>query len=230
MRGDTSLIVGSLESRIRDWRQTQDGVLLLPKEAFFNEALVRTYRSFGTLLERMVEFTALVTVVPREAMTAEAALLYRRMKGMECELSWSGLVKPTPHFVALQRPESWRTYMPKVRTDKRLLKALNSQGSLMDTIRKLKPAALDVALVSLHSGVMPDGRLRPDQLLQSMAEFYNEPTTVTWGVSLRTALPQLGRTKTTLNRCYELLDLISKTVREVSEASKDEEALHLSAP
>lgn len=224
MRGDTSLMLKALGSRVKTWQERPDGVLLFPAEASFNEVLTRTYRSFSTLLERMLELTALVVIVPGEAMTEETTMLYRLLKRMECHLSWRGMARPVPRFTGLQRPEKWKQYLPKVKKDERLLKALNSNSAVLDSIRRLKPAELTVVLQSLDSSLLRGGN--PEQVLEAMAEFYHEPTTVTWALSLRSALPQLSNTKATITRCYDILDLTGRAVREVSEASRREVPHH----
>ena len=148
---------------------------------------------------------------------------------MECTLSWRGLIRPTPRFITLPRPEAWKDYMPKAKPNQRLVKALNSYDPLVDSIRRLKPAEVTVVLESLHSEATLGGGLKPDEILQATAEFYSEPTTVTWGVSLRVALPHISKNKATLHRCFDTLNLASKVIREISEASKHE-ALRGSVP
>jgi hypothetical protein len=220
MRGDSSLIIKSLKEKIKAYQVMIGGVRLLPKHAFFDEVFVNTYRSFSTLLERMVEFTALIAIIPREDMTTEGFFLYRQLKTMECTLTWQGLLKQTPRFDTLKRSKVWEEYMPRVEPDERLVKALNACSPLMDLIRILKPSEITVMLESIHSDVTTRGKLTQEEILQAMAEFYNEPTTVTWGVSLRSALPHLSNTKMILCRCFDVVNMIAKIVRNVSESMK----------
>lgn len=203
------IVVRCLKDRIQSYKDLGRFVVIIPKGASFDRLLVRSSRSLATSFENLEELYCTSTVIPKEKMTEENRALYRKLKGMECELEWKTerLFKRRAQLKPYSGLANLQAYIPELMISDAIGKALNSDDSLTCLINAVRPEELSLTLSSLDMGkdfVVP----KKDAVYWSALDYYYSPIEIIWEVRLTKILPRLLFHKKSYIDMYNLMDMI----------------------
>jgi len=173
-------IVQYLRDQIRTWKGNEREFVIEPKDASFSriECVGQEIRfGFGEL---KWDLSAVVPMVPKEEMNEEARKLFRRLKGMECQLKWEGFGKRKPKFVMSPTLLGQRKLLPDLEPSAKLADNLNGKREVLDPLKIVKP---DHVFFILHTSFPQTG----DYLFRIFQRYYENPEEVTWIITLRRA-------------------------------------------
>lgn len=212
------IVVRCLKDRIKNYKDFGRFVVIIPRGASFDRLLVRSSRSLATLFENLEELYCTSTVIPKHKMIEENRALYRKLKGMECELKWKRerVFKRKAHFKPYDGLANLQAYIPELMISDAIWKTLNSDNSLMRLINAVKPEELSLTLSSLDTErdfVMP----KEDAVYWSTLDSYYNPTKIMWEVRLTKILPRLLFYKKSYIDMYNLMDMICEKSRELTQ-------------
>lgn len=160
--------------------------------------------------------TTSLTLVSKEDMDDKGKRIYQVMKGMECILEYSGVLIKKPFFT--QRPElmTLGKMVNGLSVNPTLRERLNSDQELLSLIRSLKPSDVRVLLKSYDVPTfMPGDRVG---MLMNEADYFNDPSEVTWIISLSAMLPASIFYKRNVMKAFKIIKVIAS---HVSESFKD---------
>lgn len=200
---DRHPIVACLRDRLKDWRSAGEGVALFPKEASFDVMyVVRRRLSFFLSFDYKWDFSTHILVFDEGDMDDDRRALYRRLKGMECELEWKGMILRRPRFKSYSK---LRRMVPMAKPSAVLIELLNGNERLMKAISASK---LDEIYVNTYyeapGGVSP---------ARGILEFYNNPSKVGWIIRATKGPGGEFRFKRTVNEIFNVFDILSKELR-----------------
>jgi hypothetical protein len=211
------LTVRCLKDKIAEWDYAGSVIRILPKDASFDVLKVRTSRLMSTLFEIMETFECVINVKSEGDMSEKGRKLYQRLKGMECELKQTGIFRKKCLFAFPPQPSC-------VEMDNRLIKALTSDNELLNVIRGLN---LEELAISLYYRAPFDVYIKPskEKVLASMADYYQNPKEIAWVVTASKVMPRLANYRKTVTKIYNILDYISKRIREITKETELNEAV-----
>jgi len=206
------IIVRCLKDKIAEWHSVGGVIQVLPKNASFDVLNIRTSRPLAALFEYMETFECAVKITSEENMNERGIKLYQRLKGMECELTQTGVLRKNWLFKFLPQP-------PDVKMDDRLIKALSSDHDFLSMIRGLKPDELSI---SLFYRAPFDVYTSPskEKLFASMAEYYQNPKEIAWIITASKVIPRFATYGKVVIKIYNLLEYVSQRVRKVTEETE----------
>ncbi len=142
----TPFIVTYLGNIVRKWEAKGSEIIIdlsskINRIAFFTKPI-----GFG-FGEHEAVFVGFYTVVPPEAMDKDKSELYRRLKPLECELTWCGLLRKKPYwspFIGL------KIFSEKIglKPDSLLRNMLLENAEINRLINRIKPEEVWIALDS----------------------------------------------------------------------------------
>ena len=144
----TPFIVSYLGSLVRKWEARGSEIIIdlsskISRIAFYIKPI-----GFG-FGEHEAVFVGFYTVVPPESMDENKSELYRRLKPLECELKWGGLIKRKPYWKPFVGLEILRKRIG-LKPDSLLSDTLMADPEINRLLKKVKP---EEAWVALDSGV-----------------------------------------------------------------------------
>jgi len=102
-------------------------------------------------------------------MNKEAKKAFRRLKGMECQLEWSGFGKRNPKFIILPTLlDHHKAVLPNLEPNLKLVNHLNSKREILEYLKIVKP---DYVFFTLYSGF-------------PRATYHKELEEITWVITL----------------------------------------------
>lgn len=210
------LIIRCLKDKIAEWDYVGGVIRVLPKDASFDVLTLRASRPIAALFERMENFECAVKITSEEDMNERGRNLYQCLKGMECELTRTGVLRKNWLFTFLPQ-------QPNVKMDDRLIKALSSDQDLSSMIHSVKPDELSI---SLYFRAPIDVYARPskEKVSAAMTEYYQNPKEIAWVITVSKVTPHFANYKGVITKIYNLLEYISKRVRKVTEETERNEA------
>jgi hypothetical protein len=210
------LIIRCLKDKIAEWDSAGRVIRILPKDASFDVLKVQSSRPMSTLFEIMETFECIINVKSEQDMSEKDRRLYQRLKGMECELKQTGIFRRKCIFTFAPQP-------PGVEMDNRLIEALTSDNELLNMISGVR---LEELAISLYYRAPFDVYVRPskEKVLAAMAEYYQNPKEIAWVVTASKVMPRLANYRKTITKIYNILDCISKRVREITKETELNEA------
>lgn len=212
------LVVRCLKNRIQSYKDLGGFVVIIPRRASFDRLLIRSSRSLATLFENLEDLYCTLTVMPKWKMTKENRALYRKLKGMECELEWKRehVFKRKAQFKPYSGLANLQAYIPELMISDAIGKALNSEESLMCLINAVKPEELSLTLSSL--GIEKDlVTPKKDAVHWSAIDYYYNPIEITWEAHLTKVLPRLLFYKKSYIDMYNLMDMLCEKARELTQ-------------
>jgi len=207
-------IVKALENRIVDWDYTLGGILIHPKDTLFKELIIK-YLPVSIGFEHKTQFICPIVITPEMDMDTTHCASYRALKGLECEIRWSGVARKNPKFVTCQELVDLRSYVPELKISHKLIDSLNSNPELVSLISSLRPDDLAVTLDSVSPSDMAYIRSRED-LLECKAKFYQRPTKIIWLTIMSMMLLRRPGYQKRAENLIRILDLISHDVIHIS--------------
>jgi len=212
-------IVKALEDRIENWDYTVGGILIQLKDVLFKELVIK-YVPVSIGFEQKTQFICPTVIIPEEDMNANHYSQYRELKGLECEIHWSGFIRKNVKFVTHKELIDLRSYIPELKLSNELIDALNSNSELISLISSLRPDDLVVTLDSVNPSDMVSIRSKED-LLECKTKFYQKPTKVVWlNIMSMMFIRRPGYQKRAEN-LIRILNLISREIIKVSGRSQN---------
>jgi hypothetical protein len=145
-------------------------IFATPISSEFNQFIL--YKE-SDLFEQYWNFAALINFfvdhVPKEEME-----ICRKLKNMECELYWKGILNRKPFFRSLSNLKVLKKYIPKISLDSNLFTLLNNNKELMYLIQKVKPEEITIHF-PLYPLSYPLSSLSAEKKLEIMIESYKNP-------------------------------------------------------
>lgn len=177
-------VVKVLSAFLTKWNPTIGGTLVYPKDTLFEEMLIKTV-PVGLGFENATEFSCSVNVVPEEEMDEKKREIYRRLKGMECELEYEGTISKKPRFKPSESLSKLTRFVPSLLISNDLVNTLHNEGKLISLIRTVRPDELKFSLISVTQADFAEIATSSEGMLSSMARFYNEPKRIVWVFKLK---------------------------------------------
>jgi hypothetical protein len=206
------LIVRCLKDKIAEWDSVGGTIRILPKDASFNVLKIQTSRPISTLFETLESFECVISVKSEGETSEKDRGLYQRLKGMECELEHTGILRKKFLFAFQPQP-------PYVEMNNRLIEALTSDNELLNMIRDVR---LEEFAISLYYRAPLDVYAHPskEKVLTAMAEYYQNPKEIVWIIAASKVIPRFTNYRSITLKIYNLLDLSSQIVRRVTKETE----------
>jgi len=216
MFGSTKNFIKKLLEDKIEWKE-QRGILYgRPKsdDTFFHEIFVIT-KPIG-FFEYKYIFTALYHALDSSEMDKNGVKAFRYLKGMECDLIVKGFLRK--HFFFDFRKDLYQLseMVEGLKLNPTLIENLNKNEELLSKIRKLGAIELNVRLKSISELYAPFIKGR-DTLLQAEKAYYENPEELIWTVTLSMILSQGPSLRRNIKFIYDVLNIISKHIEEVTE-------------
>jgi len=207
-----------LSGLVRGWRFEGGYLVLDTISEVFNPLLVRVV-SIPYSIDKMWEFTGVVEVVPENEVDEAVRAAYRRLKAMDVELEWRGLIRKRAHFIA------WRGLRPLeekfgLKPSRELVSRILGDRELMELINSAKPSSLKILLEAASEDQLVDpslAGLSPDEAYAVIMErYYRDPRRLAWYVIVEQYFlgVRMGRTARII---YKILERLARILREVAE-------------
>jgi len=211
---DTPEIVRCIPEFIADWKKSGGHVMLETKDVPFKELHIRNLPIFIGF-ESKTEFSCQLDVIPEGQMSEAAIEAYRRLVPMECELKYTGSFVKKPLFRPLHVLDRMRKEIPELTDDDALIKELSGNETLMKLLSAVRP---DDFVVMLQSFTIEETAMggSPESLTKMMAEFYRNPTKMTWLISLTRMIPRGPGTKNLYRNIFGILKVSSQEILDLT--------------
>ncbi|RLF23843.1 MAG: hypothetical protein DRN15_01825 [Thermoprotei archaeon] len=216
------LVVKCLGERVADWQSAGGFILIKPRAASFDFILYRR-EPIPLSLDFKDRFICQITIVSEESMNEKYVPVYQRMKTMECELVWKGLIGRKPTFKASKSLEALSRRIEGLAFNPMLAKAIASDESIIHLISRIKPGELSIQLKSM-SDVDAYFAVTPEMTYAIQATYFKEPKDIVWYVNLTTMLTRGPSYARKVNEVYDLLENIARIVRKIAENIRHSEA------
>jgi len=173
-------IVQYLRDQIKTWKGNEREFVIEPKNATFSQIeCVAQEIKFG-FGELKWDISAVVPIVPKGEMNEETKRIFRRLKGMECQLKWEAFGKRKPKFVMSPTLLDQKKLIPDLEPSPNLADSLNSKREVLDTLNIVKP---DHVFFILHTSLPQTS----DYFFRIFQRYYENPEEITWIITLRRA-------------------------------------------
>ena len=201
-----------LKDRVESWGVSGDSVVIIPKDASFDELHVRRMFIEWGFGEFKWQFTGFISVVSKEEMKETSVRLYRMLKNLETDLKWRGFFLKKPVFGTSTNLRDLALEINGLKPNEELAEILNSNDQVLKLVRRAKPDMLKMRLESIHL----DGiELYADAMepLHLVRKYYEKPYRVMWLIAItRVNLPNpwIGNL---IKDLYNLLDVLGELVK-----------------
>lgn len=183
-----------LEDRIEKWERQGDlGIVVYPKQAYFNRLLISTKRA--GLFEEMHAFLGMIDVVSEDEMREKDCPLYQRLKVYECEMD-----KMSSSFVTHNSLLSMKETI-NIEPSLKFVEILNSDDNILNLVKNVTPEDLSIYLSSKP--------IKKSGAYTSPITFYHNPTHIMWSCFITKYLERGSGFKRKICEIYDLLDAIS---------------------
>ena len=188
--------------------------MIKTKDAPFKELHMRNLPIFIGF-ESKTEFSCQLDMVPEGQMSESTTEAYRRLMRMECELTYTGTLVKKPVFRSLRLLEKLRKDIPELISDDTLMKGIGENKTIMALLSSVRPDDFVIMLQSFTTeGAAAAGS--PDGLTKIMADFYANPTRMTWMLSLTKMIARGPSTKSLYRGIFGILKLSSQELLELT--------------
>ncbi|RLE82378.1 MAG: hypothetical protein DRJ51_00015 [Thermoprotei archaeon] len=202
-----------LADKFEEWRSARGMVYARAIDAPFDELYI-SMKPIG-FFEYKYNFSAIMTLVPTHMMNDRYAEIYRRLKGLECDLKIKGLLRKNFFFITRRDLDALSQLVEDLKPNDLLASELTNDSSLMGKIRKLGAIELTVRLKSITELYAPFVASR-EAMLQAEKAFYENPEDIVWILTLSTILTQGPRLRRNVQLIYEVLYDISQKIKDIS--------------
>jgi len=185
------------------------------KGAPFKELHIRNLPIFIGF-ESKTELSCQLDIIPEGQMSEAVIEAYRRLVPMECELTYTGSFVKKPVLRPLRVLERLRKEIPELTNDDALIKRLSENETLMKLLLSVRPDDFVVMLQSFNVEGPATSGGGPEGLTKMMAEFYKNPTKVTWLISLTRMIPRGPGTKNLYRNIFGVLKVSSEVILDLT--------------
>jgi hypothetical protein len=212
-------IVKVFERYIQTYSVNQEGTISAePKTPSIINTL--TFKStpvgiLGLPSESKWHVTAVHEFVGRGQMNNETVDLYRRLKGMECEVEVSGIITQRVVFKPNRSLTKLKLQIPTLQVSDRLCKILEENMEIIDLIKTIRPVEMSIGLHSIPELLqIPSESSTPiDPVIQKTVYYFNNPTSITWIIALSTLFQELPGVQRKADPVIRLFNGIFQTIR-----------------
>ena len=215
----TSFIVKAFQNYIDKWMESGKIVWAKAKGTLF-QRFVFGYEMIG-FFEKEWRITAVYDAVPKKKMNNKKAEVYRILKNMECVMQKKGLFRKNVYFKSPDYFQELQKYIPEIKASNRLSNVLNGNEKVIKLVKAINPEALTITLESIRDEYKTLIR-GPEDLRRAMAEFYKNPTHITWTITLATTLQKGPRLKGKIEKIVQLFNEIVTAINRVEESVEAE--------
>jgi len=177
---DAPLVIKFLSDYVKKWQKTGNTILMTLRNTKLESMRVR-FPSIFMSFETKTEFSTRLDVVPHDRMDSKNIRLYRRLKGMECQLAYKGIFQKKPFFEIHDSLKKLRSYLPDLAISPALRDFLSKDKELMSLIKELKPDNVEILLSSLNPMEILSSK-QEDNLIPIIVDFYLNPPFISWEV------------------------------------------------
>ncbi len=210
---DMNLILRAIEEKIAE-KKVKGGLAYVKlKDSPLDEVFIRS-QPISFSFDVKQSFLGVVRIVP-SVKSEEDANLYRSLKGLECYLKYSGLFRRNAFFNSREELNTLKEMVPSMVISDNLITRLNNDPELKKLIMDIKPSELTILLKSVHEELLPFVTSK-EYLLRAEAKFYENPTEVTWYITLTHMLIRGPKFTKNVRGIFEIMEIIGKHLREVS--------------
>ena len=208
---DIEDIVRHIRDRVAYSKETDRFHIIRLNNVLFNDLYILQRRM--VLLDRVTIFDAVVDAVSERQMGEEEKEAYRRLKSMECTAKFTGIFSKTAKFFSRHKG---KRYFRDLKSDCRLAETLNADRKLTRLVGSLNPYEMSIILWSID----PSDALRvvsTEQLMESEASFYDNPTKISWIVRLGVPLDRTTlRLRKAILGVIDALDMTSRILLKIT--------------
>jgi len=213
-------LIRALEGRVEDWRDFS-GIVSITLRGSNLDQLYFFKKSMQLAFDKQSIFIGRVNVAPETETDLAKRTLYQRLKGMECVLE-RGFLWRKREFEHRTELLELQKRIPSLRLDETIIRQLNYDEQLMETIRSIKPETLTLSLsVTPQAFVLTNPEspeLTANDFYEAELRHYSNPAKVTWEITLARILERGLRYKKTINRILNAFEGISSIVRATSQS------------
>lgn len=109
-----------LRERIKYWGISGDAIVIRPLDASFDELHIRKIPIEWGFGEFKWKFTGFLNIVSPDEMDDQSIELYRKLKGMETDLTWRGTLSKKPVFEVSPVLEDLATLVKNLKPNREL--------------------------------------------------------------------------------------------------------------
>jgi hypothetical protein len=207
-------VIKVFEKYVESWFSVYGIIQAKPKNAVFHYLTFMPKRV--ALFETRWCITAIYTCVNSEYMNTKTEEVYRKLKGMECELEVKGLLKKAvifkPHHLLIEL----KTHIPNLTISQTLSQILNGDQNIIILLKHINPVEMTVTLDSIPPKYQPFLHSH-EAIMQGMLDYYNKPLSITWIVSLSVMLPKIPGLSTQADNIFQVLNRICVLLKRMTE-------------
>jgi len=213
------LPVRYLKDKVKSWGVSGDSVVIVPKDASFDELHVRRILLQWGFGEFKWQFTGFINVVQKDEMDEKSPQIYRALKNLETDLKWVGLLTKKPLFEVASDLRELALHIKGLRPSGELAQMLNSKDGILKLVHKVRPDLLRIRLESIHLGDIEPSYTDEVGPLDLIRRYYENPHRVMWLIAVTRANfpnPWIGNLiKDSYNLLNALCELVKRKTDEV---------------
>jgi hypothetical protein len=159
--------------------------------------------------------TAVHEVVGKDQMNTEAAELYRRLKGMECEVEVKGTIRKEVFFKPHKSLSELKLQIPTLQISNKLCRVLEENNVITDLVKTINPAEMSIELHSIPELMQTskEKSTQIDPIIEKAVHYFNNPTSITWIATLSTLFQELPFVQRKADSVIQLFNDIFITIR-----------------
>jgi hypothetical protein len=217
-RRETPFIVRVFEKHIQTYSVNKEGMIFVQlKTPSTIKGLTFKSKPIGILGfgETKWSVTAVNEIIGRDQMNNEMADLYRRLRGMECEVDVKGVITKRVIFRPSGSLTELKPYIPTLQVSDRLCKILEDNTEIIELIKTIRPDEMSIGLHSIPEMLqIPSEPSTPiDPVIQQTVHYFNNPTSITWIITLSTLFQELPFVQRKADSVIELFNEIFQTIK-----------------
>jgi len=209
-------IIRILRKHITEWTGSARGVIFAnPISHAFDYLIIHAIRI--ATFSAGWRIIAVYQAFRNDAMNEEMEDVYRRLKGMECELLSKGVLKKRYQFKPLDSLKALRAFLPQITVSDEIARTLNDSEKINSLLSLARPDTLTVTLDSLPSAFKPFSDLA-EASLQGMIYFFKKPGHITWLISAGKLFVRGLDSQKVADSLFSLLEEIAHNLRNMMKA------------
>ena len=191
---------------VRKWSWIEGVIFVEPKSTILKVLIFRP--AVVGLADTKWYITAVYEHLGEGSMNEEAKKLYRRLKGMECQLEVKGLLRKSVVFKPNRDLMILKHHIPALEVSDRLYRALNENDEVIRLVRVLKPSDMSISLYSEPSAQQPLGSAS----LQGSLTFFDNPLCIRWLITLDMIYTRGIGLKREADNVFKLFEEVCKVI------------------
>lgn len=198
-------IIRVFSDHIKSWSSSGGMIFAEPRITTLKSVVFKS--AVLGLLDTKWYVTAIYEPVGEGHMDEGTARLYRKLKGMECQLEVKGLFKKRMFFGPHRNLTILKPYIPTLEVSDKISKALNQNTEVTRLMRRVNSDEMSICLYPM------------DTDLQREVEVFNNPSSITWLINLSSIfIESLGLHKKA-DKVFQIFSEVRKIIEREMESS-----------